>query len=138
MGGRGKSISLIWKNFIFNPILMGFFPKNSSWKMQQKLPQEFFCSIFQFLYKRGQRVKKLWFCRRWEIFIFHPILMWFFAFDSSQWELSVVCQQIFSIFYRFQDKMGQSSGGGGIQFRIIWKIFYFEIDFDGFFPNDSS
>ena len=33
--------------------------------------------------------------------------MGFFSLNSSQWELSVVCQQIFSISYRFRDKRGQ-------------------------------
>ena len=33
--------------------------------------------------------------------------MGFFSFYSSHWELSVVCQQIFSISYRFRDKRGQ-------------------------------
>ena len=84
--------------------------------MQDKILQAFSGSFFQFWYKWVQGVKKFWFCRRCEIFIFHPILMGSFAFDSSQWEFSVVCQQIFSIFYRFRVIRGQSSGGRGIQF----------------------
>ena len=33
--------------------------------------------------------------------------MGFFSLNSSQWEPLAVCQQIFSISYRFQDKSGQ-------------------------------
>ena len=65
--------------------------------------------------------------------------MGFFAFNSSQWEPSVIYQQIFSIFYRFRAKRGQSSGGGGeIQLRIIWKNFIFNSILMGFFANDFS
>ena len=72
--------------------------------------------------------------------------MWNFYFSSDFdgvfciWflsESSVVCQQIFSIFYRFWVIRGQSSGGRGIQFRIIWKIFIFNTIWIVFFSNDS-
>ena len=66
-------------------------------------------------------------------FYFHPILMGFFVFDSSHWEFSVVCQQIFSIFYRFKVIRGQSSGGRGIQFRLMWKNLIFLIRMVFFF-----
>ena len=46
--------------------------------------------------------------------------MGFFAFESSQWELSVVCLQIFSNFYRFLAKRGQSSGEGHSILFLIW------------------
>ena len=72
------------------------------------------------------------FCRRWEIFIFHPILMGFFAFDSSQWKLSVVCQHIFSISYRFRAKRGQSSGGRGKSISFNMEKFYFNPILMGF------
>ena len=58
--------------------------------------------------------------------------MGFFSFDSSHWELSVVCQQIFSISYRFRDKRGQRGQkcdfGGYIKFsffiRFWWDFFH--------------
>ena len=72
-------------------------------------------------------------------FIFHLILMGFFAFDSSECELSEVCRQIFSISYRFQTKRGQSSGGvGGVVQLGIMENFIFDLMLMGFFPNDSS
>ena len=57
--------------------------------------------------------------------------MGFFSFDSSHWELLVVCQQVFSISYHFQEKRGQS--GEKIQFCM--ENFSFSCDFDGFFSK---
>ena len=62
--------------------------------------------------------------------------MGFFSLDSSHWELSVVCHQIFSISYRFRDKRGQTGQkcdfGGYIKF-----IFFIQFWWD-FFLLDSS
>ena len=78
------------------------------------------------------RVKKMWFCSRWEICIFHPNLMGFFALVSSQWVLSVVCQQVFSTSYYFWAKRGQN-GGNSISFYM--EKLYFSPDFYVFFPQ---
>ena len=69
------------------------------------------------------------FCRRREMFIFHPILKVIFSFDSSQWELSVVCQRIFSIWYRFRAKRVKVVFGWHIQLLVIIKKDNFDIIF---------
>ena len=66
----------------------------------------------------------MWFCRRWEFLIFHPIWLFFFASDFYQWVLSVAGQPIFSNHFRAQRKWEEN---------LIWynmENFYF--DFDGF------
>ena len=70
------------------------------------------------------------FCWEWEIFIFHRILMGFFSFDSSHWELSVVCQLLL-----FSKKKGSKWGKNSILYNM--EIFSFSCDFDCFFPNYS-
>ena len=55
----------------------------------------------------------------------------FFSFDSSHWQLSVVCQQIFCISNHFSLK---GSKGEKIQFHI-WKIFNFHLILIGFFSK---
>ena len=65
----------------------------------------------------------MWYYRRWEIYIFHLILMMFFLTYDSTWELSVVLYIL-----PFSSKRGSI---GGIQFRIIWKKNHFSSDFDG-------
>ena len=78
MGGGGSQFPLIWKIFYF---FVWFWCGFSKWFLRKnatKVTSSIFCSFFRFLYKRGQRVKKMWFCRRWKFFIFHPILMGFF------------------------------------------------------------
>ena len=53
--------------------------------------------------------------------------MGFFSLNSSQWELSVVCQQIFSISYRFRDKGAKNA------IFVVHKIFIFHPILMGFF-----
>ena len=75
--------AVIFKTSLF---LIGFW-----WGFLQMIPYEkcnksyskHFWKICNFLYKRGQRVLKMRFCRRCQIFIFHLILMEFFAKDFS-------------------------------------------------------
>ena len=58
--------------------------------------------------------------------------MEFFSLNSSQWELSVVCQRIFSISYRFRDIRGQRGPKcnlwGSIRYSFFvqfwWDIFH--------------
>ena len=68
------------------------------------------------------------FCWEWEIFIFHQILMGFFSFDSSHWELSVVCQLLL-----FSKKKGSKWGKNSILYNM--EIFSFSCDFDCFFSK---
>ena len=73
-----------------------FFPIWSRWSFSNDpfLTSSLFCYIYWFLYtKKIKGIKKMRFCSRWEIFIFHLILMRFFVIDSIQWGLSVVYQQ---------------------------------------------
>ena len=71
--------------------------------------------------------------------------MGFFSLNSSQWELSVVCQQIFSISYRFWDKRGQRGQkcdfGGYIKFSFFirfWWDFFHWIALNEIFQNCTS
>ena len=92
--------------------------------MQQKLLQAFFCKIYCFL-KRCQRVFKMRFSRRWEIFIFHPILMGCFASMTfkkyvDRFSLSPTVFELKGVKVVF--------GGGGFNY-----VYYFWSDFDGVF-----
>ena len=126
-----------WGNFccIFQKESFAKSSNKNKQEIKQKLLQAFFCSFFRFLYQRGQRVIKNVILQEMRNFYFSSNFDVFFSFDSSQWELSVVCQQIFSISYRFRAKRGQSSGGGGSQFPLIWKNFNFLSDFDAVFSK---
>ena len=75
----------------------------------------------------------MWFCNRSGIFIFSSDFDGFYSFDSSQWELPVVSQQIFSIFYRFRAKRGWRSGGGQYSISYNMEKFNFSHDFHGVF-----
>ena len=105
----------MWKNFIFHPILMCFSQMICYEKWNKSFNKRLFVKFIVFLLK-GSKGSKMRFCWRWEIFI-----LFFFLHLIPHKKLSVVCQQIFSMFYR--SKRGHS-GGGGIQFRI-WKNFIF-------------
>ena len=71
--------------------------------------------------------------------------MGFFSFYSSHWELSVVCQQIFSISYRFRDKRGPKGQKcdfwGHIKFLFFiqfWWDFFHWIPLNESFQNCYS
>ena len=70
--------------------------------------------------------------------------MGFFSLNSSQWELSVVCQRIFSISYRFRDIRGQRGpkcdlwGSMKYSFFIqFWWDFFHWIPLNESFQNSS-
>ena len=121
------------KIFIFHPILMeiffiGFFSKRAS-----RICTADFFYLLPFSRYKGPKRAKLRYLRPHEFFIFHPILMGFFSLNSSQWELPVVCQQIFSISYHFRDIRGQRGQkcdfGGYIKFSFFiqfcqWDFFH--------------
>ena len=56
---------------------MVFLLNDSSYKMQQELPQAFFVAFYNFCIE-GVKWLKMWFCRRSEIFIFN-LFGWVFA-----------------------------------------------------------
>ena len=84
--------------------------------MKQKLLKAFFCSFFRFLYKRGQRVIKN--------VILQEIRNFYFSSDFGGF--SAGCQQIFSIFCRFELK-GVKVVGEGNSISYNMKNFYFLI-----------
>ena len=66
-----------WWLFVF---CKRFFTKNAI-----KVTESIFS--LKFSYKRGRRVLKMWFCRKWLLLIFYPILMvfciWFLSVRAS-------------------------------------------------------
>ena len=63
--GEGQySISYNMEKFNFSHDFHGVFTKWFLMKNAKKFLKAFFGKIYSFLYKRGQRVKKMWFCRR--------------------------------------------------------------------------
>lgn len=116
--------------FICGPILKNFYALDSLWK---SLPVFYIQILFiSLLFSRckGSKGPKTQFSKVHRIFISYPIWMIFFRKCSSNQELSLVCQQIWTISYRFRVIRGQK--GRKYQF---WKCikFLFLIRFEWFF-----
>lgn len=119
-GAKNIIILDIW-NFYFYSDFDVFFPLGSSrWELSE-VCQHIFSIFYHFRDKRGQRVQKCHF--PWNVkFYFSSDFDGFFWGGPSWWVVSGMCQQIFSIFYRFRDKRGQMAKN--VIFLDIWNFFY--------------
>ena len=91
--GSKNDHSLIFKLFNFSNYFGGFFLNDSFWKMQHNLLQVFFVEFAIFFKNGAKGFKKCDFAGD-KKFLFFIRFEWVFSFDSSQWELSIVCQRI--------------------------------------------
>ena len=102
---RGHTLKINF--FIFGPISKIFFSLDSLWKSLPAFFNQIWRTFYRFRDIKDQKGPKTHISKVPKIFIFYPIWTIFFAKCRSYWELSVMCQRIWAIFYRFRDIRGQ-------------------------------